>query len=78
MRGATFAVFVLSLSARRSGEFGDVLRGIGRNGAARFTENLGLAVDSTAISALYARDNPDGDAGIVTVGDRFEDLVNSE
>jgi hypothetical protein len=49
--GRTFDWLTLSLSARRSGLFGEVLRKEGRV-PLRFTENLGFGTGSTTPSAL--------------------------
>ncbi len=61
MRGVALARFVLSLKARRSGLFGDVLRDTERNGPPRLTDGLCFAPSSVAASALHARDSENGD-----------------
>lgn len=62
--GLALAWFVLSLSARRSGLLGDVLRDFMRSGPERDPEDFDL-VSKFVESALNARLSPDGDRGAV-------------
>ena len=63
---------MLSLKARRSGLFGEVLLGPERRGTLRFAELVCLGVSVEVASAVNARDRPDGDTG--AVGEELLDL----
>jgi hypothetical protein len=62
MRGVAFAWLVLSLSARRSGLLGEVLREPRRKGVLRLRDGF-LAGKSAAASALKARESVEGAVG---------------
>ena len=67
-----FPWLIPSLSARRSGLLGDVLRALARMGA--FRRRVNLFLESVTALALNARDSPDGESGVL--GDfLFGDLV---
>ena len=73
--GRAFSWFALSLSARRSGLLGEVLRKEGRV-PLRFTENLGFGTGSTVPSTVYPRESAEGEDGAFwPVGEVFDARV---